>query len=359
MGISRFVPVAFVVLLGACLQRRYVPCVADSNCNLSPGGVCTANDEHGGGDWCAYPDGACPSGYRYSDQSVGDGVSGMCTMPPVPGRDGGPVDSPIDSSLGRCNTGGAFQAPTLVPVVNSALGVFSISMNSDETIAVFTGTENGTDFVPRIAKRATLMDNFSMPTSAGDFSAITNGAGNESFPSISPDGLVVYFVRATPATFSTAVYYAERSTINDAFPVGGVIQVDGAGLSDAAALQVSNSGQTLYWRDDVDFKLRSAAKGGANGSFFLRRAESTMSVGGGFALSADELTLYYGSPDILISRRSTKQDLFGPGTAIAQVNSSQDDRASFITADGCILYIVTQRAGGVGAQNVWAARRPL
>jgi len=39
--------------------------------------------------WCAYPDGMCPSGYRFSDFDVGDGVGGQCT--------GGTTDAGVDS----------------------------------------------------------------------------------------------------------------------------------------------------------------------------------------------------------------------------------------------------------------------
>ena len=45
--------------------------------------------------WCAYPDGTCPSGYRYSDIQVGDNVSGMC----VPGMDAGVDAKPGEADI--------------------------------------------------------------------------------------------------------------------------------------------------------------------------------------------------------------------------------------------------------------------
>jgi hypothetical protein len=348
-----------------CSGRGTFNCELDTNCDLAAGGQCVTSPV--GDQWCAYPDSVCESGLRYAGKDVGGGLSGECVAATTPG-DGGvdvpdvdaPIDAPIDSSSARCNTSAAFQTPTLVASVNSALGVFSISMTSDETIAVFTGSDNGSDYVPRIATRATPMDNFSTPTSGGNVAAITGGTGNESFPSISPDGLAIYFARANPATFTSAVYFSERAAVTDAFPVGAALQVDSASLNDVGALYMSNSGQTLYWRDDIDFKLRSAAKGGTNGAFFVKRVESTMSLGAGvFALSADELTLYYGTSEILVSTRASKQAQFGAGTAVTQVNSAQSDSASFLTSDNCILYLATQRAGGLGGYNIWSARRPM
>lgn len=67
------------VLLVACGGRQNVQCEQDSNCNLSGGGVCTLNATTGN-RWCAYPDPQCPSGYRFSDLDVGDGVSGECVI---------------------------------------------------------------------------------------------------------------------------------------------------------------------------------------------------------------------------------------------------------------------------------------
>ncbi len=86
-------------ILAACSgPSGAVQCEENSNCNLSSGGMCVANPS--GGDWCAYPDPACPSGYRYSEQSVGDGVAGTCTMVTDAGVDDVPPDDvPPDMAL--------------------------------------------------------------------------------------------------------------------------------------------------------------------------------------------------------------------------------------------------------------------
>lgn len=121
---TKVVPVACVLafgVVGACSDRQNVQCKEDENCNLHGAGMCVASS--GGGTWCAYPDSACPAGYRYSDVDVGDGVSGRCVDENSTGRDasvdGKPGDSTTDGpqtdasaglptcdSLG-CGTGGA------------------------------------------------------------------------------------------------------------------------------------------------------------------------------------------------------------------------------------------------------------
>lgn len=78
------------LFLAACSSpSNAVQCEQNGNCDLSAGGKCVASQ--GGHQWCAYPDPACPGGYRYSTQSVGDGLSGECV--PDGNPDGG-IDAP-------------------------------------------------------------------------------------------------------------------------------------------------------------------------------------------------------------------------------------------------------------------------
>ena len=51
------------------------PCTGDSDCNLRPGGMCLPSPL--GTDQCAYPDGACPGGFSWSELS--GAISGTCT----------------------------------------------------------------------------------------------------------------------------------------------------------------------------------------------------------------------------------------------------------------------------------------
>jgi len=60
----------------ACNGRENVQCEQNTNCDLSSAGLCLAATS--GNGWCAYPDPGCSSGYRYSHDDVGDGVSGAC-----------------------------------------------------------------------------------------------------------------------------------------------------------------------------------------------------------------------------------------------------------------------------------------
>ncbi len=68
---------AVVPMLSACPGVKNVQCRDNTSCDLASGGACLTADT--GNTWCAYPDPGCPSGYRYSDQDVGDDLGGVCT----------------------------------------------------------------------------------------------------------------------------------------------------------------------------------------------------------------------------------------------------------------------------------------
>lgn len=88
-----------ILLVGsaACPGRTNVECESNDNCDLMSGGVCLSATT--GNSWCAYPDQNCPGGFRYSDVSVGDGLSGQCVDDTMMMADGG-IDSPIDAAPG-------------------------------------------------------------------------------------------------------------------------------------------------------------------------------------------------------------------------------------------------------------------
>lgn len=74
--LQRLAVLAAVITIVACDNRLPVQCEVSANCDLTSGGVCAKAPT--GNQWCAYGDPSCPSGLRYANQDVGDGVSGTC-----------------------------------------------------------------------------------------------------------------------------------------------------------------------------------------------------------------------------------------------------------------------------------------
>jgi hypothetical protein len=67
---------AAAAVLSGCNNPLAVQCVMNSNCNLTSGGFCAKSPT--GNQWCAYGDPSCPSGLRYAQDDVGEGLAGSC-----------------------------------------------------------------------------------------------------------------------------------------------------------------------------------------------------------------------------------------------------------------------------------------
>jgi hypothetical protein len=83
------------LLLSACPGSKNVQCERNDNCDRLVGGVCHVAPS--GNRWCAYPDPACQSGYRYSDLDVGDDLEGRCTQPQLKVMIGGSGSGTVSS----------------------------------------------------------------------------------------------------------------------------------------------------------------------------------------------------------------------------------------------------------------------
>lgn len=85
------------------------------------------------------------------------------------------------------------------------------------------------------------------------------------------------------------------------------------------------------------------------------------------SISADSLALYFvsnrpggsGGYDIWVTTRPTTSDPWATPVNLGQtVNSSADEYALGISGDGRMLYFTSNRAGGSGGQDVWVTTRP-
>jgi Tol biopolymer transport system component len=65
-----------------------------------------------------------------------------------------------------------------------------------------------------------------------------------------------------------------------------------------------------------------------------------------------------GSDDLWHATRSDTASAFGPATNLPNINSSQAEGGAALSPDGLTLYFSSNRAGGVGQDDIWVATRP-
>jgi hypothetical protein len=85
-------------------------------------------------------------------------------------------------------------------------------------------------------------------------------------------------------------------------------------------------------------------------------------------ISADGLSLYFASnragsqgstnsSDVWVARRQTKADAFGTPTNVAELSSPDEDIPSWLSADGCRMYVARMQMDWPTAR-IYTATRP-
>jgi hypothetical protein len=158
---------------------------------------------------------------------------------------------------------------------------------------------------------------FGRPTNLGP---AVNSSGDQEGPSISADGLSLYFQSNRPGGVgSWDIWVATRPT------------------TDAEWGPPENLGPTL----------------------------NTPSFEGSPCISPDDLSLYFSSNhpggfggfDLWVTTRATKADKWGIPVNLSSINGPSDDFDASISSDGLELYFVSNRAGGSGDYDLWVTTR--
>jgi hypothetical protein len=202
----------------------------------------------------------------------------------------------------------------------------------------------------RGGSRPDLESEFATPTADPLFASVNLGIALEA-PSITGDALQIYYTGD-----EGFLEHAARPDPAQPFAPTGRVVVQNANLI-PGGFQISSDGQTLYWIDLSDSKLRAATSVDP-GRFNAARTISTMTVKS-LALAPDELRLYYNAgAEILVSTRTTLQRLFEPGTAQAELSAGTRNTPLVITADDCELYFASDR-DQANRTDIFRARRGL
>ena len=274
---------------------------------------------------------------------------------------------PSDGSASpRCNPDSPFGAPVPISEINTAASEEGADLSADELTMYFSSTRTGTlgGYDIFMATRPTRTAPW------GNIVAVTGvntAGGNERFPMVTGDGLTMYaMIGVTPnyeigiaARTSTAAAFsalAVAATIN-----GGSNDEGGTILPDQRAIWFSSN------RSGQDDLYRAPRSGGQFGNPLLvsgtdlndPSAEDSQP-----AVTPDELTLFFssarmggvGGNDIWMARRRSVADGFDVPVNVQTVNTTGIDVPTWVSADGCVLYIFT---GPAGAYDLSVATRGM
>jgi Tol biopolymer transport system component len=224
-------------------------------------------------------------------------------------------------------------------------------------ITIFVGQQTKADFV------------FGEPENLGPQ---INTTFNEGLPRISSDGLSLYFSSARPSGYGdNDIWVAKRTSTKDAWEpainLGSNVNSSDMDLWPS----ISSDGLTLYFystRDggygsgDIWKTTRATVNDDWSQPVNLGALINSSADDGAACISADGLELYFnsnklGGSDLYVSRRISTLDEWGEPVYIGVLNSIYSDSGATLSSDGLIMFFQSTRTGGFGYFDLYMTTR--
>ena len=263
-----------------------------------------------------------------------------------------------------------FGAPVNVAELSSDALELSVRLAPDERTAFLAtnrdGGAGGVDVYT--STRATLSDPFGTPTVLP-----LNTAADDTHATLSLDGLSLYFAsgRVAPDGGMTAddIYVARRATSTLPFSPPGLVPELSGPADDSFPYAAPSGGMYFASNREGDMKLFFAAAAGASFAtpVAVENVHEPATISNLPVVSSDGLWLYFASSragggargelDVWVSHRASVTSSFETPVNVAELNTASSDRPSWLSLDGCRMYLTSTRAGGLGSLDVWRAAR--
>jgi WD40-like Beta Propeller Repeat len=278
-----------------------------------------------------------------------------------------------------CDRNKPFGTPAVVrPLSTPSFNEYDARLTVDELTIYFARNKTGgaTAFDPAIyvATRSSYTDAF------GDVKRVDGlRPANEAVfaPSVTSDGLTMYFdvLSGAPGT-SLTILSAKRPCSSAPFSIGAAVP-NVNGKDENGNPIITPDGASLYffsnyWADTTTFdsgghttrKLVVARRNGD--SFATPEAITSLDTAeaDNVAVSANQLEIAFastrgqpsgGNQDIWLAERSSVTADWGTATLLATVSSASTDSPTWISDDGCRLYLQSNR---YGTSDIFMAVRP-
>jgi hypothetical protein len=251
-------------------------------------------------------------------------------------------------------------------VVNSGSDDWSPSISSDGLSLYFTSKRPGGsgDYDLWVITRATISDSWGPPVNLG---ATVNSASADLLPSISFDGLSLYF--SSNRSGGYGIWVTTRPSVDAPWgrPVNLGPPVNSTGYD--LCTSISADGLSLFfvrmkftWHEGIYVSTRATKD-----SPWGPPVELGLSVNSGDCeadpyISVDGLALFFSRwplmppGDIWMARRTSTSDDWGTPVKLGpSINTTASERCPSVSPDGSILYLCSDRAGGVGSYDLYQA----
>lgn len=185
-------------------------------------------------------------------------------------------------------------------------------------------------------------------------------------PTASEDGLTLVFQEQIP-TGEMRLSMASRSTTSAPFDPPVALSALNGQNSSAEPYLLADASAVYFVSNRVDPKVTALYRAARAGASFASPApvtEIALAAGERYpAVTPDDKVLYFsstwntqkGGADVWVARRASASDPFGVPQIVPELNSAQDDDVSWISPDGCTVYV---RRGDATVGSIFVAQRP-
>ncbi len=274
-------------------------------------------------------------------------------------------------TAGVANADFTFDTPTnLGPTVNSFSGDFGPSISADRLTLYFSskrpGGFGGDDIW--VTTRPTTDAEWGPPMNLG---STVNSSKGDSSSDVSADGLMLYFTSDRTGGYGLGdLWVTTRAKTSDPWstPVnlGSTVNSSAADFSPS----ISADGLMLYFVSgrsggygsyDLWVTMRATTNDDWSTPVNLGPPVNSSSREVNPSISSDGLMLFfsnrtggYGGSDLWVTTRATVTDPWGTPMNLGPiVNSSSSENSPSISADGSTLYFMSNRPGGYGGHDLW------
>jgi len=274
----------------------------------------------------------------------------------------GPIDTGLPPDASGAD-GGVGCAPE--DVFTSMSPVDGLSTSAFEAMATFSEDE----LVAYLALGSELAQASRAKKGLG-FSGRTlvtalNSPADETRPSLTADGLTLYFSTNRTPSNNYDIYVSRRDSAAEVF--ASTSPVDGLSSTQFEADAYVTVNGDLYFvmknpSPPTDRRIvvaRRTMTGAFAGPSVIAELDEPSSDQGWPVITRDERTIYFssdvdGNDDIWMATRASASGTFGAPRAVEELNTSTMDVPNWISADGCRLYYSSDRGG---TSDIWIASR--
>jgi hypothetical protein len=262
------------------------------------------------------------------------------------------LDAALPPVTPPCAVLGAFGAPERVSGLGSG-PFFSPALDSEGLMLLFASANPGDLFSARRASRETSTFSDVLPIGV-------NSQYTEVTPSLSPDGLTLWFASDRPGAQSFRdLLVAQRSSLADDFD-------DASFVTEANSVWIENlpsayaNGMLLLFSSDrpgvgmMDlWQASRASSSDPFSNFQPMLGLNSLFDDSGARMTADLLHVYFtserdggaGGRDLWLADRSSESEPFGAPQNLVELNGAADDADAAISSDGRELFFVSTRSG--------------